>query len=435
MYRREKKKDRYMNKSKRKNTLLLKVSISVLIIIIAVFSLTSCGLDKEFVAGRIEECGVPEFDYSKLKGVEMVYRDYYVEELPDVETLTEKTSEIYFEKYHTTIDTADKVAVTDALIDSYIEVIGDRYSIYRSAEEYEDYGTDMSGSFYGIGVTVTYDSVSKTMTVTDVSEGGGAYDAGILVGDVVIKVGSENIADLEYDDAVNKIRGELNTRVEITVLRDGAELPLSVTRKKVVESSVTYSIDENKIGYVKISSFKSNTYAQFKEAIGYMQKNGAVGIVYDLRSNPGGWLTAVVDILSYIAPTGTEIVSFTNDYAPSKHDNNIHSLSLPSVVICNGSTASAGELFTAAMRDFADRGYFDVTIVGETTFGKGIMQSTYEFTDKSAITLTVAYYNPPSGVNYHGVGIVPDVAVSMTDNGDAQLDAAYDEILKLIIKK
>ena len=161
-----------------------------------------------------------------------------------------------------------------------------------------------------------------------------------------------------------------------------------------------------------------------------MIANGAVGIVYDLRSNPGGLLVAVVNMLSYIAPDETTIVSFSNDYDKPKKDSDPHSLSLPSVIICNENTASAGELFTSAMRDFAKEfGYFDVTVVGAKTYGKGVMQSSYPIGDGSYLTLTVAYYNPPSGVNYDGEGITPDVEVS---DDESRLNTAYEEILKLI---
>ena len=161
-----------------------------------------------------------------------------------------------------------------------------------------------------------------------------------------------------------------------------------------------------------------------------MKANGAVGIVYDLRSNPGGYLSSVVDILSYISPKGTTIASFSNDYADTMVDDDSHSLTLPSVVICNERTASAGELFTAAMRDFDEEfGYFDVTIVGTTTYGKGVMQSSFHLGDGSFLTLTVAYYNPPSGKNYDGEGITPDVPVA--EDVDPII-SAYEEIFKLV---
>ncbi len=411
-----------------------KVFVSVLVLFALILSLFSCGINTDFVSTRLDELGVPKYDTSKLKGVEMVYRDYYVENLPDVSELTEKTADIYFEKYHSVIDTSDKSAVTDALIYSYIEVIGDKYSVYRTAEEYKEYNSDMSGSFFGIGVSILRDRDENTITITEIFEGGGAYEAGLLAGDIITKVNGNNVSDIGYDAAVDMIRGELNSHINITVLRGSEELTFSVIRKKVIEKTVTYSVNENNIGYIKISSFKSNTPSQFREAVDYMEKQKVSGIIYDLRSNPGGWLESVVDMLSYIAPTGSKIVSFTNDYANPRKDNHINSVSLPSVVICNGHTASAGELFTAAMRDFGELGYFDVTIVGEKTFGKGIMQNTYQFTDDSAITLTVAYYNPPLGKNYNGEGIHPDVPVELGESGDGQLDAAYIEISKLINK-
>ena len=236
-----------------------------------------------------------------------------------------------------------------------------------------------------------------------------------------------------WAEAVYTIRGEAGTTVDITLDRGGKEITVTATRKKVVEQSVLYSIDQNRIGYIKISAFNSNTPGQFDTAISYMLENGAVGIVYDLRSNPGGYLDAVVKMLSRIAPKGTTLVSFSNNYSSDYKDKTEASLSLPSVVICNGATASAGELFTAAMRDFDTLGYFDVTIVGEKTYGKGVMQNTYTFTDNSSITLTVAYYNSPSGENYDGIGISPDVEISNNDSqNDAQLNTAYIEINKLI---
>lgn len=421
------------NKSKLKVS-LVKIFAVTLFAITLVFALTSCGdSSSAYMSSYLDELGVPEFNKSKLRGIEIVYRDYYVEDLPDANTLATETAKLYFEHFHEKIDTSDITKVTDALIHCYIEVVGDTWSIYRSAEEFEDYGTDMSGSFFGIGVVVTYSYIDETMTVTEVYAESGAQEAGIKPGDLIIAVEGEPISEIGYQAAVNKIRGELGTRVNITLKRGEDEITVSAKRKKVVEQSVSYELYENGVGYIKISSFKSNTYQQFKEAIDYMKENGAKGIVYDLRSNPGGYLSSVVDILSYIAPRGTTIVSFTNDYANPEKDMNNYSLSLPSVVICNESTASAGELFTAAMRDF-DEVYnlFEVTTVGTKTYGKGVMQNSYAFTDGSAITLTVAYYNPPSGVNYNGTGITPDVVVPESEEGDAMLDTARAQILKLI---
>lgn len=411
---------------------LTRIAAVFILTLTLVFSLASCSSDKDFVTGHITDFEIPEFHKEKLKGVEIVYRDYYYKDIPSPEILTEKVASFYFENFHDRIDTENPDEVTTAVVNSYIAVIGDKYSFYRSADEHEQYETDMSGSFSGIGVSIIYDYTEQAMTVTEVYPDSGAADAGIKIGDKIIKVNGESLSDIGYEKAVYTIRGETGTTVDITVLRGGEEITVTATRKKVVEKSVVYSIDDDKIGYIKISAFNDNTPDQFDTAIDYLLENDVVAIIYDLRSNPGGYLNAVVKMLYRIAPKGTTIVSFSDDYGPEYKDKTEASLSLPTVVICNESTASAGELFTAAMRDFEKLGLFDVTIVGQKTYGKGVMQSTYAFTDNSSITLTVAFYNPPSGENYDGVGITPDVSVELEPDGDVQLDTAYIEIEKLI---
>lgn len=406
-----------------------------LLITILTLGTASCRLPvpSEYVAGNLGDYDVPDFNASKFKAVECVYRDYYVHDLPDAKALAELTASLYFENFHEKIDTADKTAVTDALLTCYVYAIGDRYSHYRTAAEYESYDQSMSGEFYGIGITVTHNRVENTVTVSEVFPDGAAAEAGINVGDLIIGVDGFLLSDIGYDALIDKIRGENNTRVTIKVLRGGAELSFEATRRKVIDKSVTYSIDENKIGYVKITSFKANTGEMFIEAIDYLTEMGARGIVYDLRSNPGGYLSAVLETLSYIAPEGTTLVSFSNGYANPHKDRTEDSLSLPSVVLCNENTASAGELFVAAMRDFDEiYGYFEVVTVGEQTYGKGVMQNTYRLSDNSTVTLTVAFYNPPSGENYDGEGIEPDRKVADSELGDLQLDTAYTEINLLI---
>ena len=416
-----------MSKTKVIRTLSL-----IMLTLALVFSLASCNADEDFVAGRISKMDIPDFHKEKLKGIEIVYRDYYVEEIPPADVLTEQVAAAYFEHFHNEIDTSNPDEVTDALVNSYVAVIGDRYSFYRSADEHEQYEADMSGSFSGIGVSIIYNYAEKTMIITEVFSGSGAADAGIKAGDRITKVNGAPISEIGYQEAVYTIRGETGTTVDITLDRNGEELTVTATRKKVIEQSVSYSINESKIGYIKISAFNGNTPEQFDLAIDYMLENGAVGIIYDLRSNPGGYLNSVVKMLYRIAPKGTTIVSFSNDYASEYKDKTDAKLSLPTVVLCNESTASAGELFTASMRDFEKLGFFEVTIVGVNTYGKGVMQNTYTFTDGSSITLTVAYYNPPLGENYDGIGIMPDVTVEESVEGDPQLDTAYIEINNLV---
>ena len=419
---------------KRTNLRLLCILTLLVISASLTFSLASCDIKTpasvDYASNYLKEYDVPDFDRAKFRTTERIFRDYSPLELPDAKTLAENTAALYFENFHEKIDTGDKEAVTNALLSCYVYSTGDRYSVYRDPSEYDNYSSDMSGSFYGIGVTVTHDKIADTITVSEVYSGSGAEEAGVLPGDLIVGADGEKLSDIGYNAVVEKLRDPKTATVSVIIVRDGKELTLTVPKKELVEESVKYSIDENKIGYIELSSFKSNTFSQFKEAIGYMKENGAVGIVYDLRSNPGGYLSSVVDVLSYISPKGTTIASFSNDYADTMVDDDSHSLTLPSVVICNERTASAGELFTAAMRDFDEEfGYFDVTIVGATTYGKGVMQSSFHLGDGSFLTLTVAYYNPPSGKNYDGEGIVPDVEVM--EEADPMI-SAYEEILKLV---
>ncbi|MBE6645681.1 MAG: hypothetical protein E7612_09980 [Ruminococcaceae bacterium] len=408
---------------------------SLLVLLISIsLSASSCSfgssLDIDYVSDRLSEYNLPNFDKTKFRAAEKIFHKYAADALPDAQTLTENTVALYFESYHDYIDTADKDEVTDALLSCYAYATGDRYAVYRNPTQYEDYSSNMSGNFYGIGVVITHDKELNTVTVKEVYEDSGAEAAGILPGDLIIGTDGNRLSDVGYDKVVEALKDDSKLTVDVLILRSDTEITLTVTKKEIVEQSVKYSIDENKIGYIKISSFKSNTTNQFKEAVDFMENNGAVGIIYDLRSNPGGYLSAVVNMLSYISPKGTTIASFSNDYANTKIDRDSHSISLPSVVICNENTASAGELFTAAMRDFDEEfGYFEVTVVGVTTHGKGVMQSTFSLSDGSYVTLTVAYYNPPSGVNYDGVGIIPDIVI---EDDSARLGTAYDEILKLV---
>lgn len=409
-----------------------RIFIPILLLLISfTFVFSSCDLTEpdEYAASHLSDYDVPDFDKAKMRSLERLFRDYFIEELPSPEEMAERTATLYFENYHEIIDTLDTVTVTDALLYCYVHATGDRFSVYRTAKENENYNTTMSGNFYGIGIAVRYDAEAKTITVTEVYENGSAYEAGMKVGDLIVGVDGARFSEIGYEETVNRIRGEENTTVNVTVLRSGTELTFTATRREVVVETVSYSINEDKIGYIEISSFKDNTAEQFYEALTFMEESGAVGIIYDLRGNPGGYLHAVVDMLSYICPEDTTIVSFSNGYAAPIKDNNSIEFPLPSVVLCDEGTASAGELFTSAMRDFDETyGYFDVTLVGTTTYGKGIMQKPFYLGDGSTITMTVAYYNPPSGKNYNGKGIEPDVFAEP----EFRLAAAYAEIYKLV---
>lgn len=388
-----------------------------------------CEKELDTVADYLDLWDFPEFSKSKIVALERLYRKQFVEELPPPYEKAVAVGKYFVENsYDGSSKTVEET--TDLIIEAFVDTSGDRYSIYRTAEKYEEYDTEMSGSFVGIGVTVRYNTDVSEILVESVVDGGGAKEAGILPGDYITKVNGESVSVIGYDKAVSNIKGEEGTTVDVTVKRGDEEITFTIVRRQIVEKSVTYEINGD-VAYIKITGFKANTAQQFKSALDEAFNRNVKGVIYDLRDNHGGYLDTVLKMLEHIAPKDTLLASFTNDYMDPAYSKTTHTVKLPTVVLCNGSTASAGELFTAGIRDFSDMGFFEATLVGETTFGKGIMQNTYLFSDNSSITMTVAYYNPPSGVNYHGVGITPDVIVE-SGEGDPQLAAAYTELTKLI---
>ena len=447
---------------------LCKLLVLVITANITLFSFTSCNwfiyvadsraeiaenLEKssskrfnDHVADYLRDWGLPLYDSIKLRYVENYYQRYYNYEggMPDTYTHAKKTAELFLQNYFDSIDRDDKTAVTHALLDCYVDALGDPYSVYRAPEAADDYTTDMSGKFGGIGAILEYDYDNQTIKIKSVYIDSPAEKAGIKVGDYIHAVDGRTIAELGINNAVNYIRGEIGSYVNLTLIRDGVFVDVTAQRAQIEEINVDYELDaETMIAYVRIVAFKGNTFEQFAKAIDAIEAQGAVGIIFDLRGNPGGYVQSVCDVVSYLVPNDKTIVTYQYKDSGvvrlvSENDETSNGqtidkvVNLPMAVICDKNTASAGEIFTSAIRDYKNDGLIKATIVGTTTYGKGIMQNTYSYADGSSFTMTVAYYNPPCGVNYHGVGIIPDVSVELTDAGDAQLDAAFEAVKNLI---
>ena len=309
-------------------------------------------------------------------------------------------------------------------------------TVKRSGEEIEISVTpDTSGqydSYCKIGVTLNRPTVENELLISKVIRNAPAHKAGLLAGDYIVALDGQSVHGLSLETITNKIKGESGTEITVTVRRGESTLDIKVTRGPVVTPTVDYWIEDGNIGYIAINSFKANTDELFIEAVDYMTENNVAAIIYDVRNNGGGYLDSVVNMLDYIAKDGNTLVSFSNDYAKAEKAKDKHSLSIPTVILCNGSSASASELFTVGMRDISESDGFPLTIVGQTTYGKFIMQNSYSFTDGSAVTLTVAYYYSPKGDEYNGVGITPHVVVK---GADAQTEAAIAEAKKLVSNK
>lgn len=376
-------------------------------------------LEAEVAAGVPARCGsvaaalrawrFPGLDYYKFLYVEQTFcRNYYrPEDLRETDTLATKTARAFLADSFSKLDLTDKSAVTDTLLQTYMSVAGDPYCIYRSEKDSKVYEDDMSGQFGGVGIRVEYRKDEYFSVIEVMEETPAQTQGGIRAGDVLTHIGGTDVRTLGYAGSVRAIRGEIGTDVTMTFLRDTHSYTVTLTRALIEDKSVIWQMEDGSLAYVRISAFNENTDTQFFRAVDDALAAGARGFVFDVRANGGGYLSAVVRMLDYLLADGGVLVSF-GDYSKPIYAGDSHAVNVPMVVLCDGNTASAAELFTAALRDYGAFGKATVSTVGTRTFGKGIMQQTYTFSDGSTLTLTVATYDPPCGVNYHGTGITPE---------------------------
>lgn len=316
----------------------------------------------------------------------------------------------------------------------------DPYSVYYTEKEYESVVESNEGEYCGIGVQVSQNVYTGIITVVKVFKGTPAEKAGMLPGDVLTAVGDMDVSGMDLSLLVSDyIKGEEGTEVSLTVYREPVEDYVEMTMKRamVENPTVEYTMLENKIGYISLSSFEEVSGDQFKTAVDSLDGKGMKGLIVDLRNNGGGVVNAAKAIADYLLPEGDTIVSFKGKGVPDSiyYSEDGHQVDVPIVVLVNGQSASASEVLTGALKD-NDWG----VVVGEKTFGKGIAQGVFELPDGSALKLTTAYYYVPSGECIHELGIEPDVEVELREDlksmieipkeEDNQLKAAVDVLLR-----
>lgn len=310
----------------------------------------------------------------------------------------------------------------------------DPYTVYYTPEEYESLTEETEGVYCGIGVLVSQNISSGVITALRVFQGSPAEEAGMKKGDILYKVGDTEASEMELDVLVQKkIRGEEGTYVDITVIRDGEEKKLHIQRRIVEVTTVESRMLENQVGYIQVTQFELVTGEQFKQAVDSLDQQGMESLIIDLRDNPGGVLDAVVEMAAYILPEDTldgMIVStsdkngkgdryyseggkicFASDSGqkdPRYPKKDGHELDIPMVVLINGNSASASEVFAGALQD-----YGCAKLVGTTSFGKGVVQSLVQLDDGSAVKMTVSHYYTPGGADLHKKGLDPDVEIEM----------------------
>ncbi len=325
----------------------------------------------------------------------------------------------------------DEKVLKDSLIKGYVAGLGDPYSVYYNEEETKELLETTAGEFEGIGVVLQQEIDTRLITFVTVYPNSPAEKGGLKSGDILYKVNGEDVSVQDLDKVVTKVRGEKGTTVEVTVLRGEAleEVTAELTRDTVEVQTVVSDMKEGKIGYIQITQFDTVTYSQFQKALAELTKKGAKGFVFDVRSNPGGNLDTVCDILDLILPEGT--IVYTEDKAGEKEiisSDEKHKLDVPMAVLINGNSASASEIFAGAIKDY-ELG----TLVGTTTYGKGIVQQLFPMTDGTCLKLTISEYFTPKGNNIHEKGVEPDVEIEYTKE-DNQLEKAC-EIIRNEVEK
>ena len=322
-----------------------------------------------------------------------------------------------------------------------MDSLGDPYTFYYTPEELAAEEEESSGVFHGVGMVVQR-TQEGALEIIRVYPDSPAEEAGLRAGDQIIGVDGELITDntaRALDQAVDKIRGEDGTPVTITIQRDGEALDIVATRGKVNVSYVEYSILYGNIGYVNIAQFTGNDVTGFKEAVDAFRKAYVSGVIIDLRNNPGGLLTDVLEIADMVLPEG--LVTYVEDRQGNRteYSTDAEYWKVPMVVMVNGMSASASELFTGAFQD-DERG----TVVGTRTFGKGIVQTMITFaSDGAGMQYTTESYFSPKGRSIHGTGLEPDVVVELDEGAtistvrpdpetDNQLRVAIEELQKLV---
>ncbi|MGN0467078.1 MAG: S41 family peptidase [Lachnospiraceae bacterium] len=326
------------------------------------------------------------------------------------------------------LEEIDEKQLEEYIYKGYVAGLEDPYSAYYTKEEYDELNEQNTGAYVGIGVTIAKDNDTSEIVFKEAYEGSPAKEAGIEEGDILLKINGESVEGMELDSIISKIKGKENVTIHLTVLRDKKEINIDVTTREVEITTVESKMLENKIGYIKLSQFIEVSSEQFKEAYEKLKEDGATSLIVDLRDNPGGLLSEVVDIADYFLPKKKMIVYTKNKNGKGDEykSSDEQLIDMPVAVLINGESASASEILTGVIKD-----YKIGTIVGENTFGKGIVQKFYPLVDGSAVKLTVEKYYTPNGNDIHKKGIAPDIEVKQNeeDKEDKQLEKAI-QILK-----
>ena len=317
----------------------------------------------------------------------------------------------------------DEGELSDGILKGYVEGLGDKYSKYLSQEEYLAEKNEDEGQLVGLGLTLDEDD-SGYIRIASIMPDSPVEESELREGDIITLIDGIDVRTAGFEESMEAMRGIEGSEIRLTVRRGGIDKDYTFTRRSIEMVTVSGSMLPGYIGYIEITNFKKNTPQQFMDTLERLTSNSAKALIFDVRSNSGGIVDSLSDCLDPLLPEG---VIATAEYKDGHSETLIYSdeskLDLPIVVLVNNKTASAAELFAASLRDFA--GAF---LVGEKTYGKGVMQKTTEFDRNGAVVLTVAKYKTSVSECYDGVGLSPDYAV---ENTEPDIDDQYAKAVEV----
>ncbi len=321
--------------------------------------------------------------------------------------------EKWIEGYY--IDEYDEQALADAAAAAMLQATGDPWSYYIPASQMQNYLEDSENKMVGIGIHILDDASDAGFLITKVLDGP-AKRAGVQENDILVSIDGVAVEDLGATEAKNKIRGEIGTKVELTILRGDSTMKFSVARAEIQQVVASYVMLNDDVAYIRITDFETNAAAQTIQCIQSAMKDGAKGIVFDVRFNPGGKRTELVTLLDEILPEGVLFRSI--DYAGREEvdQSDATCVKLPMAVLVNDGTYSAAEFFAAALQE-----YDWATVVGEKTTGKGKFQTNFSLGDGSAIVLSVGKYFTPNGISLADTGVTPNEPISLREEEKMKL--------------
>ena len=373
--------------------------------------------------------GITFFNMQKITGAQ-------VEEFNKVIAQYERIAEVQSNIENLYVNEYDEETMIDGALAGMVAYLGDQWSYYLNEEDFAEYTTQLTGNMVGIGVSVIFDEPTGGIRIIEVYENSPAQAAGLLSGDVVTVVNNEKVVDIGYETAVDNVRGEAGTEVNLLIYRasENKSIPISVTRKEFrVENVKAQMVDG--IGYVKIRSFDLGMSSQFIAAVHNLQKQGAKGFVFDLRNNPGGAMTELVACLDILLPEGVIITARDKVGAVEEYKSDASEITLPMAVLVNESSYSAAEFFAASLQE-----HNKATVVGTATTGKGCAQRPIKLEHGGGIVLSISKYYTANGISLADTnGIRPDIEVKFTEeqaknfytmpmSADTQIQAALGHV-------